>query len=76
MEKKDTTGPEHQEQPAAAKAPAAPAAKRRYRYIGAPTLSLELPNLSGSINPYTVTDEKLDKLFRRFPTLDKMFEKI
>jgi hypothetical protein len=72
--KEEQPGAAPEKETAAPKSATAP--KRRYKYVGQPTRELHLPNLSGSINPETVTDEHLDVLIRRFPALSQLFEKV
>ena len=49
--------------------------KRRYRYIGPPTMTLVLPNFGPEINPNTIDDNMLDVYLKRYPQLSKLFEK-
>lgn len=52
----------------------APTPKRKYRYIGQPTNALNLPNLSGVIDPNTVDEAYLETLLRRYPSMCQLFE--
>lgn len=52
----------------------APAPKRKYRYVGQPTNALNLPNLSGVIDPNTVDETYLEVLFVRYPSMRQLFE--